>query len=347
MLKWNQWLAGCSSKRLFWPVAALLAIILFNIFFTKGFIHLEIRDGHLFGSLVDILNRAAPVLILAIGMTLVIGTGGVDLSVGAVMAIAGAVSALLIRPDYLKGMLEYSQAPPLFIIVGASLLAAIAAGLWNGFIVAYLNIQPMVGTLILMVAGRGIAQLITQGQILIFVNKEFQFIGSGFFLGLPFSLTIVAILFGATYWLTRKTAAGLYIESVGDNPTASRYAGINARLVMLLVYTFSAFCAGVAGLIVTSDIKGADANNAGLNMELDAILSVVIGGTSMLGGRIFLAGSIVGALFIQTLTTTILTRGVNPEFTLVVKAIVVIMVCLLQSANFRQSIVGKMRRIAQ
>ncbi len=333
-------------KTLFWPLMALLLILLFNLFFTKGFFHLEIRDGHLFGSLVDILNRAAPVLVVAIGMTLVIGTGGVDLSVGAVMAIAGAVAALIIRPEYLQGVLEYSKAPPLFVIVGVSLGIAILAGVWNGFIVSYLKIQPMVGTLILMVAGRGVAQLITHGQILIFVNKEFQFIGSGFFLGLPFTLTIVAVLLAITHLITRKTAIGLYIESVGDNPTASLYAGINERVVKLLVYTFCAFCAGIAGLIITSDIKGADANNAGLNMELDAILSVVMGGTSMNGGRIFLIGSVIGALFIQTLTTTILTRGVNPELTLVVKAIVVVIVCLLQSGKFRELVSGKVGRVA-
>ncbi|TCL69893.1 monosaccharide ABC transporter membrane protein (CUT2 family) [Hydrogenispora ethanolica] len=345
-MKSQNFFANQSFRALFWPLMALIIILLFNIFFTKGFINVEIRDGHLFGSMIDILNRAAPVLILAIGMTLVIGTGGIDLSVGAVIAISGAVAALMIRPEYLKGVLEYSQAPPLYMIVGTALFVSLIAGLWNGFVVSYLDIQPMVGTLILMVAGRGIAQLITQGQILIFVNKDFQFIGSGFFLGLPFSLTIVAFLLIVTYLLTRKTAIGLYIESVGDNPTASRYAGINARMVKLLVYTFSGLCAGIAGLIITSDIKGADANNAGLNMELDAILSVVMGGTSMNGGRIYLLGSVIGALFIQTLTTTILTRGVNPELTLVVKAVVVIIVCLLQSDKFREIATVKARRVA-
>jgi galactofuranose transport system permease protein len=113
-----------------------------------------------------------------------------------------------------------------------------------------------------------------------------------------------------------------------------------------LVYIFCAFCAGIAGLVITSDIKGADANNAGLNLELDAILSVVMGGTSMNGGRIYLMGSIIGALFIQTLTTTILTRGVNPELTLVVKSVVVIIVCLLQSGKFRQLLSVKTRRVA-
>lgn len=333
-------------RTIMWPLLALILILVFNLFFTKGFFNLEIRDGRLFGSLIDILNRAAPVVILAIGMTLVIATGGIDISVGSVIAIAGGMAALMIRPEYLHGVLEQTQAPPLYIIVGAALLVALLAGIWNGVLVAYLNIQPMVATLILMVAGRGIAQLITQGQILTFVSPEFQFIGSGTFLGLPFPVTIFVVLFGVTYLITRKTSLGLFIESVGANPTASRFAGINSRFVLFVVYVFCAFCAGIAGLIITSDIKGADANNAGLNLELDAILSVVMGGTSMNGGRMFLAGSVIGALFIQALTTTILTRGVQPQWTMVVKAVVVVIVCLLQSSSFRQRIFGRMRRIS-
>lgn len=342
--KFKALFGNSTFKTLLWPVVALVVILLFNLFFTKGFFHLEIRDGHLFGSLIDILNRAAPVLLLSIGMTLVIATGGIDLSVGAVIAITGAMAALLIRPDYLKGILEYSTAPPLYVIIGISLLVAVICGIWNGFLVAYLKIQPIVATLILMVVGRGIAQLITQGQILIFVHKGFQFIGGGFLFGLPFTIIIVAFVFLIAYLLTRKTALGLFVEAVGGNPTASYYTGINAPLVKMIVYIFSALCAGIAGLIITSDIKGADANNAGLDMEMDAILAVVIGGTSMNGGRFYLVGSVIGALFVQTLTTTILTRGVNPEITLVVKSLVVVTVCLIQSPTFREQVFGKLGR---
>lgn len=283
-------------------------------------------------------------MLLSIGMTLVIATRGIDLSVGAVIAISGAVAALIIRPDYLKGVLEYSTAPPLYVIVGTPLLVAVLCGLWNGWLVSFLKIQPIVATLILMVVGRGIAQLITQGQILIFVHKGFQYIGSGFLWGLPFTIVIVAAIFGITAVLTRKTALGLFIESVGNNPTASFFTGINASWVKMFVYVFSALCAGIAGLIIASDIKGADANNAGSDLEMDAILAVVIGGTSMDGGRFNLLGSIIGALFVQTLTTTILTRGVNPEITLVVKSLVVVTVCLLQSNAFREKVFVKLGR---
>ncbi|HTD68492.1 MAG TPA: ABC transporter permease, partial [Candidatus Limnocylindria bacterium] len=138
--------------------------------------------------------------------------------------------------------------------------------------------------------------------------------------------------------LKARTALGLFIECTGDNETASHYSGVNTRLVKLLAYAACAFCAGLAGLIVTTDIKAADVNNAGLWLELDAILATVIGGTALTGGRFFLTGSLIGAVIIQTLTTTILTRGVAVELTLVVKAVVVILVCLLQSEAFRKAV---------
>jgi len=325
------------SNRLFWPVVALFAILLFNFLFTQDFFKIQIKDGRLFGSIIDILNRGAPVMLLSIGMTLVIATGGVDLSVGAIMAIAGAIAALLVAKVHTSVM----------TVVLVSLAASCAAGLWNGMLVGYLGIQPIVATLILMVSGRGIAQLLSRGQIIIFEHHPFEYVGGGFLLGLPFTIFIVAAVLLITILLTRRTAIGLYIESVGANPTASHYAGINVKLIKLLVYVFSGLCAGIAGLIVTSDIRAADANNAGLYLELDAILCVVIGGTALTGGRFYLAGSILGALILQAVTTTILTRGVPPEFALVVKAMVVVTVCLLQSEQFRGKVLNKIRRSKQ
>ena len=311
-----------------WPLAALGLVLLFNFIFTPGFFHLEMKEGRLYGSVIDILNRAAPVMLLSLGMTLVIATGGVDLSVGAVMAVSGSIAALLVaRAGF-----------PVLAVVPISLSAALLVGCWNGLLVGFLKVPPIVATLILMVSGRGIAQLLTGGQIITFENKPFEFIGRGVLFGLPFTVALTAGVFALLIWIKRKTAAGLFIESTGDNETASRYAGINTRLVKLLVYAFCSGCAGLAGLIVAADIKAADANNAGLWLELDAILATVIGGTPLAGGRFHLAGSLIGALLIQTLTTTILTRGVAVEFTLVVKAVVIVTVCLLQSETFRQSI---------
>jgi galactofuranose transport system permease protein len=316
---------GRSVERLRWPLAALGLVLLFNVLFSPGFFHLEMKDGRLYGSVVDILNRAAPVMLLALGMTLVIATAGVDLSVGAVMAIAGAVAALSVKAGQ-----------PLAVVITVSLGAAIVAGLWNGALVSFLQVPPIVATLIIMVSGRGVAQLLTDGQIVSFENKAFEFIGRGTFLGLPFTITLVAVAFLTLLLFTQKTAVGLFIESTGDNEIASRYAGVNTRIVKLLVYTVSGLCAGLAGLIVTADIKAADVNNAGLYLELDAILAVVIGGTMLTGGRFSLAGSLIGAVLIQTLTTTILTRGIPPTFTLVVKSAVIIAVCLLQAPKFRK-----------
>lgn len=318
-----------------WPLVALGGILLFNLFFTPGFFHIEIKDGRFFGSLVDIANRAAPVMLLAIGMTLVFATGGVDLSVGAIMAISGAVAATVIRPDYVRGVLEYGEIQPLLLVLAVPLFISLLAGLWNGLLVAYIGIQPIIATLILMVAGRGIAQLITQGQIVVFIHEPFQFIGSGFLFGLPFPIIIVFLTFAATYLLTRKTGLGLFIEAIGANSVASRFMGIPEKQIKLAVYMFCGLCAGLAGLIVCADIKAADANNAGLFLELDAIAAVIIGGT-MWGGRFTLMGSIVGTLIIQSLTTTILTRGVAPEVTLVFKAVVIIAVALIQSEKFRR-----------
>jgi simple sugar transport system permease protein len=294
------------------------------------------RQKRLFGSLIDILNRGAPTMLLTIGMTLVFATGGIDLSVGSVLAISGSMAAYLIRPGYAWGDLEYPD-PPTSIVVAIMLPLALAmlAGLWNGFLVAYIGVQPIIATLILYHAGRGIAQLIIRGQIVIFIHDAFEFVGGGFLGRLPFPVILVILMLVIIYMLTRKTALGMFIEAVGANPTASRFMGLRERQIKLVMYVLSGLCAGIAGLIICSDIRAADANNAGLFLELDAIAAVIIGGT-MWGGRFTLAGSMLGALIIQTLTTTILTRGVPPEVTLVYKAIVIVLVALIQSENFRR-----------
>jgi simple sugar transport system permease protein len=313
------------NASLFWPLAALALVMLFNLFFTPNFFRLEIKDGHLFGSLIDILNRGAPLMLMAIGMTLVIATGGVDLSVGAVAAICAATAAVMI------GNVTGSSETPLPLVVVTTLVMATLCGLWNGLLVSRANIQPMVATLVLMVAGRGIAQLITDGQIITIYYAPFYFFGAGYLLALPFTVFIVATMLLFAGLMTRRTAVGLFIEAVGANPSSSFFSGVNEKNVKLLAYIFCSFCAGIAGLIISSNVKSADANNVGLFMELDAILSVVIGGTLMSGGRFSLLGSVVGALLIQSVTTTIYAFGVPPEVVLVVKSLVVLFVVLLYS----------------
>lgn len=321
----SNWFQRLRGSGLFWPLVALGLVMIFNFFFTPNFFRLEIKDGHLFGSLVDILNRGAPLMLMALGMTAVIATGGVDLSVGAVAAISAAVATILI------GGVTGATDTPLPLVILAALGAAVACGLWNGLLVSRGNIQPMVATLVLMVAGRGIAQLITDGQIITIYYPPFFYFGGGFLLGLPFTLFIVAGVSLLAWLMTRRTAIGLFIESVGANANASFYSGVNEKNVKLLVYVFCAFCAGIAGIIISSNVKSADANYVGLYMELDAILAVVIGGTLMTGGRFSLAGSLLGALLIQSVTTTIYAFGVPPEVVLVVKSMVVLFVVLLYS----------------
>jgi simple sugar transport system permease protein len=213
--------------------------------------------------------------------------------------------------------------------------AAILCGAWNGFLVATLGLQPIIATLILMVGGRGLAQLLTDGQIITVYYKPFFYIGSGYLFGLPFSLFIAIGVFLVVALLMRKTALGLFIQSVGINPVAARLAGIRTAALIFFVYMFCSACAGVAGLMISSNIKSADANNAGLLLELDAILAVTLGGTSLAGGKFSLVGSVIGALIIQALTYTIYSMGVPPEVNMVVKSIVVFAVCLSQSPEFR------------
>jgi simple sugar transport system permease protein len=301
---------------------ALGAVLFINWLLFPGFFAITWQDGRFFGSLIDVLNRGAPVAILAIGMTAVIATKGVDLSVGAVMAIAGAVAATLVVAGY-----------PAMLAVAAALLIGLACGLWNGFLVTVLDMQPIIATLVLMVAGRGLAQLVTEGSIVTFADPLLIFIGTGAFLGFPMPVIIAAVLMVGATLAVRRTALGLLIEAVGVNRSAARFAGISSRLLLIVVYAFCGFCAAVAGLIVAGDIRGADANNAGLWLELDAILAVVIGGTSLLGGRFSIPMSVLGALIIQAMNTGILISGFSPQFNLVVKSGVIILILVLQSPH--------------
>jgi ribose/xylose/arabinose/galactoside ABC-type transport system permease subunit len=326
------------KHKLVWPLVALVLLLLFNLIVTPSFFSIRIQDGHLYGSLIDILKNGAPILLIALGMTLVIASRGIDLSVGAVAAIAAAVAC-----NYIAGADNPRSAGT---AITAMLLAAglcLVLGTWNGFLVSVLGIQPIIATLVLMTAGRGLAMLVTGGQIITINNHTYSEVGAGYFLGLPIAILIAGVAFAAAALLTRRTALGMLIESVGINPAASRLAGIRARTITWTVYVVSALCAAVAGFMISSNVNAADANNAGLWSEMDAILAVVLGGTSLLGGRYSLAGTLVGALIIQTLTTTVYSAGIRPEVTLVFKAIVVIAVCLLQAPKVR-SLMSRRRR---
>nr|WP_255516468.1 ABC transporter permease [Luteimonas suaedae] len=326
------WHRRTFAHPLFWPLAALALLLLGNALFNPGFLGLQWRDGHLYGSLIDILNRAAPLALVSLGMTLVIAVRGLDISVGAVLAISATVAAWMIGGE------QAGSRYPLPLVLTAALGAAALCGLWNGMLVVKAGMQPIVATLILMVAGRGIAQLIGDGQILTIYYPPYFFFGSGFFLGLPVSLWIVAGVGLLLYLALDRTALGLFVRAIGGNPLAARVAGVPARLITVCLYVFCALSAGLAGILVSSNVKSADANNAGQLLELDAILAVTLGGTLLSGGRFSLAGSVVGALIIQTLAATIYSIGVPPQVNLLVKALLVFVVLLLQSAQFRAGV---------
>jgi ribose/xylose/arabinose/galactoside ABC-type transport system permease subunit len=312
--------------RNFWPLVALAALLVFNLLFTTGFARIELRDGRLFGTLVDIFQNGAPVMLLAVGMTLVIALGGIDLSVGSVMALSGAIAALL--------MTEHGQSVP--AAVGAALAVALVIGALNGALVTWGGIQPIIVTLVTLVMGRGLAQTLTGDQKIRFEIPAFEFIGNGTVLGLPFPALLVAAVAVIVWLLLRKTSTGLYIEAMGGNPQAARLCGLRVHVIRMLAFMACALCAGTAGLIAAADIKEADVANAGLYLELDAILAVVLGGTSLTGGRANLVGSLIGAIFIQTLTIMLQMRGVITEHTLIIKAIVALTVCFMQTPSFER-----------
>lgn len=323
-------MSGIVKTRLIWPIAALLALIVLNTISRPTFLSITVRDGELYGSLIDILRNSAPLMLVALGMCLVIATRGIDLSVGAQMAISGAVSLTIIAD---------SPAPNSLGTVAIAILAGVVVtlifGLWNGFLVSVIGIQPIIATLVLMLAGRGIALLITGGFITTITSTPYAVISQGHVLGFPFAFLVSLSAVAIVSVLVRRTALGVLTEAIGINPAAARLAGVRSHGIVWSLYGLTGLLAGIAGILYSSNIMAADANNAGINIELDAILAVVLGGTSLAGGKFSLAGTVIGVLIIQTLTSTITFLGVPPSVTPVFKAMVVIIVCLSQSRRVR------------
>jgi simple sugar transport system permease protein len=310
---------------LVWPLVALVVLLVFNAVASPGFFHVEWKDGRLFGTLVDIFNQGARVpMLLALGMTLVIATGGVDLSVGSIMAVSGAVAAM-----------QVNAGAPMGQAVAAGLGLATLLGLVNGVLIARVGLQPIIATLVMMVAGRGLAMLLTGSQMVPFTNRSLTWLANGSVGGLPVPVVLVLLLAVLTGWLLRRTAAGLFIEATGDNEKASRLAGIQTGGVRLAVYGFSGFCAGLSGVLEAANISAADPARIGDTREWDAMFAVVAGGTALTGGRFSLAGSVVGALLLQTLTLTLYNQNVAPAVAPVPKAVVILAVCLLHSPRLR------------
>lgn len=317
-------------NRAVWPLLALALILIADGFISPGFFDIRIVEGRLFGNIIDVFYRAVPTALVALGMAVVIGTKGIDLSVGSIIAICGAVIAWRINAGDSH-----------FVVLLYALTAGVVCGAWNGFLVAGLGIQPIIATLILMVSGRGIGLLINllYGGIDPSFESEFlQGLSTGSIWYIPTRLFVAAGVFIALWILVRRTAFGLFIESVGGNATASNFSGINARSITFIAYIVCGVTAAWAGVIMTADTHTSDPVSVGLYIELDAILAVVIGGGSLAGGRIYLGMTVIGALVIQALTTSILISGLPPEYNLIIKALVVLFVLFLQSDSARASL---------
>lgn len=316
-----------------WPLAALAVILIVDVIISPSFFSIRLVEGRLYGSVVDIFYRGTPIALVALGMAVVIGSRGIDLSVGAVIAISGAVMAHFVH----AGLDPWA-------VIAATLAVGLVCGLWNGLLVAALGIQPIIATLILMVAGRGIALMINGGRIPTFRSDFFSALSTGRLWVIPSRLFLVAAVALLLWLLLRKTAFGLFVEAVGANASAARLAGIGTRTVTFAAYGISGVTAALAGIVITGDVRASDAVTAGLWSELDAILAVVLGGASLNGGRILLGTTLIGVLIIQSLTTSILMSGLPPEYNLVVKAVVILAVLLLQAPALRSGVARLFRR---
>lgn len=316
--------------RLVLPIGALLALIIVNTVSRPTFLSITVRDGQLYGSLIDILRNSAPLMLVALGMTIVIATRGIDLSVGALMAVSGAVALTII-----DGSGSPDSAATLTAAIVAGVVTTLVFGAWNGFLVSVLGIQPIIATLVLMLAGRGIALLITGGFITTVTSPPYRFMAQGYLLGLPFAFYVSVVAVALVVLIERRTALGMLTEAVGINPEASRLAGVRSRGIVWGAYAASGLLAGFAGILYSSNIMAADANAAGQYIELDAILAVVLGGTSLMGGKFSIAGTVIGVFTIQTLKSTITFLGVPPAVSPLFMALVVVIVVLVQSTRVR------------
>ena len=298
---------------------ALLVLVAFNLAVTPNFATLQTLNVN--------LTQVCTIVIVGVGMTLVIATGGIDLSVGSLMAISGALAPMIF-------MGKLIQLDSLYLSVTLAIIVAIALaallGAFNGWLIARFRIQPIVATLVLFIAGRGFAQVMTNGNLQVFKVPEFQFIGLGRVFGIPFQVIIMVLVVAVAAWVLRRTLFGRQVLAIGGNERAARLSGIATARVKIAVYAISGACAGIAGLIVIAINSASDANLVGMGMELDAIAAVAVGGTLLTGGRATIIGTLIGALTIQLVRYTLLANGVPDAAALVVKAAIIITAVWLQ-----------------
>ena len=335
------------KSKLAWAVIAELAILAVAGILRPDFFRIEYNatTGMFYGSIVDIINRSSEITIIAMGMTMVIALGGTDISVGALVAVAGAFALKLLRWDVTEYPTpgDYTVYPFVLVIL-VPLVVCTLMGLFNGILIGKFKLEPIIATLILMVAGRGIAQIATNGKQFTTGYTPFRFIGQGSLFGLPFPIILAVVICTVVMVFVRKTAFGTFVESVGINPSASRVTGLKSSKIIIIVYTLTGFLSGVAGLIYSSRISSCDSNNAGVNYEMDAILAVVLGGTSMTGGKFSLAGTIIGSLIIRTITTLVYYFGITSESIMAFKAVIILVVIIIQSEPVRKKLAVRKSR---
>jgi ribose/xylose/arabinose/galactoside ABC-type transport system permease subunit len=304
--RWRRLLPGPAYA----AVGALVMLVVANALFTPNFATTS--------NLWNVLLQVSTVVLAAVGMTLVIATGGIDLSVGSVMAIAGAVAAVLLD----RGVL---------VAVVGGLAAAALVGIVNGTLIATMRVQPIVVTLATLIAGRGLAQVIShEGELVTISDAGFATLGRGYLGPVPVQVVIALIAVGVALFLLRATPFGRYVLAAGGNPAAARLAGVPVRRTLISVYAASGLLAGVAGLIVASRLGASDAAKIGQNMELDAIAAVVVGGTALSGGRATILGTVVGALIMQVIATSFNMLLVPYAWSLALKAAIILIAVYLQ-----------------
>ncbi len=289
---------------------ALLLLLLANAIFTPNFASLD--------SFRNILVQMAPTMLVAVGMTLVIATGGIDLSVGSVMAIASAIAATTLD----RGV---------GVAVLFALAVACAVGAFNGTIISVFRIQPIIVTLALLISGRGIAQVISNGgQLIPFENPTFSYLGQGVIAGVPVQVIVMFVVVALAIFLMRATTFGRYVAAIGGNEAAARLAGVKVRQTKIAVYAISGLLAGLAGLIYTARLGASDASKVGETIELDAIAATVVGGTPLTGGRATIIGTLVGATIMQVITTSFNMNGIKFSWSLVIKAAIILIAVYIQ-----------------
>ncbi len=288
----------------------LILVTLLNCIFTPNFSNVNV--------MWNIIIQVTTVMLVALGMTAVISLGGIDISVGSIMAISSIVVAKF---------LDLGVVPAILI----TLAIAAVFGIFSGFIVSKFNIQPIIVTLSVMIAGRGIGQVINDAQLLNFYNPEFSAIGTYKVFGvIPIQAFIMLVFIGIFLFVMKKTVFGTYIQAMGDNKKASSLSGVNTVFIVIAVYTISSIMAGMAGIVETARLSAADANAIGKSIELDAIAAVVVGGTPMTGGVANITGTVIGALIMQIITVSVNMNNIPFAYSLVLKSLIIVVAIYLQ-----------------